>query len=328
MTNRAGYTLIEVLVSFALVALIVGAMGAIFQTSFKGANLVEMRNSAVNLNMAWQQNLNKAEVCEKNFKGMTFDADGLTTKTNFVDLTNKPMIAPGVKSTSKNLLVKSVAAKVRPENWNDFKAAQASLGANTYIANIDIAIELERQKELISSKSSSLAVSVPVYLDASGVVNGCLSSQAELMADAQKQACEQLGGIFDEESSRCNFKQDCDNLAADSAVSKECFDKMTTTLSDQVNGLGQTPSPSQSAKSAIQKSIQACLSDSQGAIISENSTSCVLGSTNFSATPTEFIYRQGATTYTLTDPVLAKYLFELVGKYQTDGLMKITLGDK
>ncbi|WP_413558255.1 type II secretion system protein [Bdellovibrio sp. HCB209] len=328
MTNRAGYTLIEVLVSFALVSLIVGAMGAIFQTSFKGANLVEMRNSAVNLNMAWQTSLNKPDICEKNFKGITFNADGLSALTSFVDMTNKPMIAPGVKSTSKNLLVKSVSAKIRDQNWNDFQAAKASLGTNTYIANIDIDVELERQKDQISSKDSSLAVSIPVYLNAAGAVDGCLSSQAALMTDAQKEACEQLGGTFDEAASQCNFKQDCDNLVADSVVSKECFDKLTDNLSNQVKDIGSATTTTQKPKAEIHKTIKACLSDSQGATIAANNTSCVLGSTTFSATPTEFIYRQGATSYSLTDPVLAKYLYDLVTKYQTDSLTKITVGDK
>ncbi|WP_413585051.1 type II secretion system protein [Bdellovibrio sp. HCB274] len=72
MKNQAGFTFIELSVSLAIIAVLVMAIGTIFQTSFRGANLVEMRNTAANLNMAWQETLNTPAVCEKNFKGMTF----------------------------------------------------------------------------------------------------------------------------------------------------------------------------------------------------------------------------------------------------------------
>jgi prepilin-type N-terminal cleavage/methylation domain-containing protein len=327
MKHQAGYTLIEVLVSLALVAFLLGAMGAIFQTSFKGANLVEMRNSAANLNLSWQQNLTQPEVCEKNFKTMTFTANGASSQSTFVDISDKTLIAPGVKSPVNDLLVESVQTQVRAEDWANFQTAKATLGANTYIANIDIQISLERQKELISSKSDSLNVSVPVYLDSTGVVVGCLSSEAEMVTNAQQVACEQLGGVFDVATSLCNFKQDCANLSADSAVSKECFDKLTDGLSDQMKDLGKT-STTAVAVSRLQGTIKSCLADSQQAVIGPQKTSCALGSNNFTATPTEFSYTQGSTNYTISDPVLAKFLFELVVKYQTDGLMGLTVGKK
>ncbi len=326
MRNNAGYTLIEVLVSLALVALLVGALGAIFQTSFKGANLVEMRNSAANLNLSWQQNLTKPDICEKNFKNMTFNEAGDSAVVKFVDLSNKPLVAPGVKSPVNDLLVQTVQAKVREDDWSRFQAAKASLGPNNYIANIDIQIELERQKDQISSKSNSLAVSVPVYLDATGVVVGCLSSQAELVANAQQVACEQLGGTFDPATSQCSFKQDCASLPANAAVSKECFDQLAGGLTDKLKELDQSSTPA--LIRGLQGTIKDCLANSQGAVVALDKTTCVLGSTNFTATPTQFSYSQGATNYTLSDPILAKYLFELVVKYQTDGLMKITVGAK
>lgn len=324
ISGKAGYTLIEVLVSLALVAILVGALGAIFQTSFKGANLVEMRNSAANLNLSWQQNLTKPEICEKNFKNMTFSATGESTAVAFVDLADKPLLAPGVKSPVNDLLVQSVQTKIRPKNWELFEAAKAGLGTNNYIVNIDIAIELERQKDQISSKSNSLEVSVPVYLNSAGVVVGCLSSPGAMVANAQQVACEQLGGVFDATIPQCNFKQDCTALPADAAVSKECFDLLTGGLEDQLKGL--TTPPKAAVVKGLQGTIKDCLASSQGAVIAAGKTTCVLGSTNFSATPTEFSYTEGATNYTLSDPVLAKYLFELVEKYQADGLMKITVG--
>ncbi|QLY24641.1 type II secretion system protein [Bdellovibrio sp. KM01] len=326
ISGKSGYTLIEVLVSLALVAILVGALGAIFQTSFKGANLVEMRNSAANLNLSWQQSLTNPEICEKNFKNMSFSETGNTSAEKFVDMGNKPLLAPGIKSPVNDLLVQTVQAKVREEDWKHFKDAQSGLGTNNYIANIDIQIELERQKEQISSRSNSLAVSVPVYLNAAGVVVGCLSSQADMVANAQQVACEQLGGVFDIATSQCNFKQDCASIPANSAVSKECFDKLTAGLSDQLKDLNSTPTAA--VVKGLQGTIKDCLANSQGAVVATDKTTCQLGSTNFSATPTEFSYTQGATNYTLSDPVLAKYLFELVIKYQTDGLMKITVGAK
>ncbi|WP_413575510.1 type II secretion system protein [Bdellovibrio sp. HCB290] len=327
MKNHGGFTFIEVAVSLAIISIIVMAMGMIFQTSFRGANLVEMRNTAANLNMSWQEILNTPAVCEMNFKGMTFDSSGKSAKNKFVDIANTILISDGVKSSGSDILVTDVRAQVREADWVAFDSAKASLGANTYIVNIDVIVSLERQKELISSKTSSLVVSVPVYMNSAGVVDSCLATQQDSIANAQELACTQLGGVFVKETSRCEFKQNCASLPADSAVSKECFDQLTGGLSQQITEIGKSTA-SMPPVSQIHKTIKDCLTSSQGANIAANKTKCRLGSIDFTASPQEFSYTYGATNYTMSDPVLAKYLFDLVVKYQTDGLMKITVGDK
>ncbi|WP_413585050.1 hypothetical protein [Bdellovibrio sp. HCB274] len=245
-----------------------------------------------------------------------------------MDIANAVLISTGVNSSSKDIQVQGVNAKVRETDWSAFNIAKGSLGANTYIVNIDLTVNLDRKKELISSKTSSLVVSIPVYLNSAGVVDSCLVTQQASVVNAQELACTQLGGQFIKETARCEFKQDCANLPADSAVSKECFDQLAAGLATQISSAGQTASTSPPPISQIHKTIKNCLADSQDAKINLNKTTCSLGSNNFSATPEEFSYTYGATNYTVSDPVVAKYLFDLVVKYQTDGLMKITVGAK